>query len=189
MHICFISHEYPIWATGGIGTFIQTLGRMMVKKGHQVTVVGIGDSKEEVKIIDEGVELYRLPAAQFLKKGSFFENIVRVRRKIKLIHQAHPIDVVESPEWGFAFFPNDTPYKKVIRMHGGHHFFANSESRKVNWWKAFQEKRSFEKADYLVAVSRYVADETTRLLHLNKKTTTSPDRRSMFPNTSPCHRA
>jgi glycosyltransferase involved in cell wall biosynthesis len=169
MHICFISHEYPLWATGGIGTFIQTLGRMMVKKGHRVTVVGIGQSKSEEVILDEGVVLYRLPAPRYLTKGSFIENLIRVRGKIKQIHADNPIDIVESPELGFAFFPHKTPYKKVIRMHGGHHFFAKSENRKVNRWKAYQEKRSFERADHLVAVSRYVAEETTRLLNLNKK--------------------
>lgn len=169
MHICFISYEYPLWATGGIGSFIQTLGRMMVLKGHHVTVVGIGTSRKEEFIIDEGVELFRLPAPGLFPKGRFLENAIRMRRKIKQIHQIKPIDVVEAPEWGLAFLPKKTSYKKVIRMHGGHHFFAKSENRKINKWKGFQEKRSYANADYLVAVSEYVAKETSRLLNLQKK--------------------
>lgn len=169
MHICFISNEYPLWAVGGIGSFIQTLGRMMVQKGHQVSLVGIGNSTKEEMINDEGVELYRLPAPVWLSKGRFIENSIRIRRKIKMINKENPIDILETPEWGLAFFPRKTSYKKIIRMHGGHHFFARSESRNVNWWKAYQEKISFKNADYLVAVSKYVAEETSRLLKLDKE--------------------
>lgn len=169
MHICFISHEYPLWATGGIGSFIQTLGREIFKKGHQVTVLGIGVGAKEEVITDQGVKLIRLPAPKYFRKGSFIENAYRIRRKIKQIHKENPIDVVETPEWGLAFLPKKTAYVKLIRMHGGHHFFAKSENRNVNKWKAWQEIRSFNNADYLVAVSGFVGSETSRLLNLKKK--------------------
>jgi hypothetical protein len=42
MHICYLSYEYPLWGTGGIGSFIQTIGRGLVRMGHKVSVVGIG---------------------------------------------------------------------------------------------------------------------------------------------------
>ncbi len=169
MHICFISYEYPLWATGGIGSFIQTLGRILVKKGHKVTVVGIGEGKHEMTMVDEGVELFRLPAPSVLPKGKFLENAIRIRSKIKQVNRQTQIDVLETPEWGLAFMPQKTTYKKVIRMHGGHHFFAKSENRKINKWKAFQEKRSYANADYLVAVSNFVGQETSRLLGLKKR--------------------
>ena len=43
MHICFISHEYLLWGGGGVGSFIQTLGRQLIGRGHQVSVVGVVD--------------------------------------------------------------------------------------------------------------------------------------------------
>jgi glycosyltransferase involved in cell wall biosynthesis len=168
MHICFISNEYPLWATGGIGSFIQTLGRAMVQHGHKVSVVGIGSESKQVVINDEGVSIYRLPAPGLLKKARFLENVYRLRKCLKSLNKQNPIDIVESPESGMAFLPRSTPYKKVIRMHGGHHFFAQSENRPINKWKGFQEKLSYGNVDFVVAVSRYVAQRTSELLNLDK---------------------
>ena len=59
--------------------------------------------------------------------------------------------------------------KYVIRLHGGHHFFAEAENRGINKWKGFQEKRSFKKADAFIAVSNYVKNHTaTYLSYYNK---------------------
>jgi glycosyltransferase involved in cell wall biosynthesis len=59
--------------------------------------------------------------------------------------------------------------KYVIRLHGGHHFFAEGENRKVKWWKGFQEKKSFSKADAFIAVSEYVQSHTSKYLTFNQK--------------------
>ena len=48
MHIVFLSHEYPFWSPGGVGTFIQILGRALVEEGHQVKVLGPGKDLKEV---------------------------------------------------------------------------------------------------------------------------------------------
>lgn len=74
-----------------------------------------------------------------------------------------PSDIVEGSELNFAFFPNITPYKKVFRLHGGHHFFAHEEQRKVNKWKAYQEKKPFKKADTYLAVSDYLGFKTKKI--------------------------
>lgn len=54
-------------------------------------------------------------------------------------------------------------------MHGGHHFFAESENRKINWWKGFQEKSSFRKADSIIGVSQYVVNHTSIYIQLYSK--------------------
>ena len=54
-------------------------------------------------------------------------------------------------------------------MHGGHHFFAKSENRPTEWKKVWQEKKSFAKADQIIAVSQYVAKVTSQLLKLKDK--------------------
>lgn len=164
MHICFVSHEYPLWATGGIGSFIQTTGRALVKKGHKVSVIGKGNLPKEQVLNDQGVEIYRLPRPSVLRKPAFIENCWRLRQKIALLHESSPIDVVETPESVMFMLPSRTPYKKVIRMHGGHHFFAESEKRDINPWKGLQEKLSYRNADAFVAVSRYVKSHTAKYL-------------------------
>lgn len=170
MHICFLTYEYPLWGTGGIGSFVQTFGRALVRSGHKVTVLGIGKGQETEQMDDMGVEIIRLSAPRYLKsKASFAENAYNIRIKLKELHGKHPIDIVESQESLMFMLPCRTPYVKVIRMHGGHHFFAESENRKINKWKGFLEKRSFGRADAFVAVSNFVKEHTGKYLSTGKK--------------------
>ncbi len=168
MHIVYLSHEYPLWATGGIGSFLQTLSRGLVKDGHMVTIIGVGDGAVEERIDDEGVILYRLAKSNW-PKFKFIPNNSSIVKKLKKINKLEKIDIVEASELGLAFLPKNLPYKKVIRLHGGHHFFAESENRKVNKWKGFQEKQSFKKADAFIAVSDYVRQHTSTMLSYNGK--------------------
>lgn len=69
-----------------------------------------------------------------------------------------------------AFIKKIKTIKYVIRLHGGHHFFAEAENRGINKWKGFQEKRSFKKADAFIAVSQYVKNHTAKYLKINKPT-------------------
>src|SRR5690554_8226985 len=127
LNICYLSYEYPLWGTGGIGSFIQTIARALVRAGLRVSVVGIGKGPLEEHFQDRGVDIYRLPAPRLFKKASFAENAWRIRRKLREMHESRPLDVVEAPEALMFMLPAKTPYLKVVRMHGGHHFFAESE--------------------------------------------------------------
>ncbi|MCL2074297.1 MAG: glycosyltransferase family 4 protein [Marinilabiliaceae bacterium] len=169
MHICYLSPEYPLWITGGIGTFIQTIGKMLVKNGHYVTIIGHSNVPGGAYLNDEGIEIYRTPAPKYLKKGSFIENAFRIRKKIKQIDKIKPIDIIESNESGLFYLPSKTSYKKVIRLHGGHCFFAESENRPINKWKNIQEKISFKKADIFAAPSKYVVNHTSKYLSTGTK--------------------
>ena len=168
MHICFLSHEYPLWATGGIGSFIQTFGRALVVRGHQVTVVGVGHSSRKEILDDQGVHVVRLPQSTW-PKFQFLPNVMKIRRFIKKLDAVHHIDILEASEPGLAFFPLRTPYRKVIRLHGGHHFFSEAENRSINRWKGYQEKRSFGHADGFIAVSEYVKSHTERYLSYHNR--------------------
>ena len=167
MHICFLSHEYPLWATGGIGTFIQSIGHGLVIAGHTVSVVGQSNLPKGEFIDDEGVSIYRLPAPKYLKRGSFIENAFKIRKKIKELHAKIPIDIIEANEKGIFFLPGKTPYKKVVRLHGGHYFFAESENRPINKWKGIQERISFKKADAFAAATQFVINHTGKYLSMN----------------------
>lgn len=168
MHIVFLSHEYPLWSPGGVGTFIQTLGRALVEKGHQVKVLGPGRELKEVRLFDEGVELIRLPKTSGMLPA-FIHNAFRINRALKKIHSENPIDIIESAELGLAFISKSHQAKKVIRLHGGHHFFSEAENRGINWKKGWMEKRSFKKADAFIAVSQYVKNHTEKYLSYHGK--------------------
>lgn len=168
MHIVFLSGEYPLWTPGGVGTFIQTLGRALVREGHEVSVVGPGKDSKEIQMEDEGVKIYRLPVNRG-KLPNFWINSLRMNRKLRLLHSQSPISIMESAEGGFALISAKHPAKKVIRLHGGHHFFAEAEKRPIHWRRAQLEKRSFKKADAFIAVSNYVRDHTANYLSYGVK--------------------
>lgn len=171
MHICFISNEYPKagFPHGGVGTFLKTIAPKLVEAGHKVSVVGINYTSSNETSVENGVTIYRLKKNN--KKGlTWWLNAKAVNTKIKEINLERPIDIVESAELGLAFIKKIKTIKYVIRLHGGHHFFAEGENRGINWWKGFQEKVSFKKADAFIAVSEYVKTHTNKYLSFyNKK--------------------
>lgn len=165
MNIVYLCREYPPFPHGGIGTVTQSLARSMVDRGHKVTVIGVYSeiTSEQIEE-DHGVNVIRLGAAQ-LPVLNFIDNSWRLYKRLCELHKQLPIDVVEGQEAVFAFLPVSLPGKKIIRMHGGHHFFFTTLGQSPRFWRSWQEKRSFAKADVLCAVSRFVAETTNRLLH------------------------
>jgi glycosyltransferase involved in cell wall biosynthesis len=170
MHICFITSEFPKtgFPHGGVGTFVATLGKALVQKGIQISVVGLNYVDKEEKEHVDGINVYRVTSKK-VKGLQWYYNTQAVARQITEVHKNTPIDFVETAELGLAFLPRIKTIQYGIRMHGGHHFFAKAENRKVECWKVFQEKRSFRRADYILAVSNYVGETTRELLNLRNK--------------------
>ncbi|RIW12248.1 glycosyltransferase family 1 protein [Algoriphagus lacus] len=169
MHICFLSPEFPRKGAthGGIGTFLLTFSKKLIENGHQVTVAGINGGK----LIDEqidGVRVVTFPASK-AKLIGWWRNFSVISDFIDQTHEGHPIDIVEGSELTLAFLRKNPAIKYLIRLHGGHHFFAEGEKRGVNKWKGFQEKKSFQKADGFVAVSDYVKTHTETYLSYHSK--------------------
>jgi glycosyltransferase involved in cell wall biosynthesis len=163
MHICYITGEYPTQCKthGGVGTFVQTIARKLVAQGHRVTVIGLGE--KALKTIDLGVEVYQVERSRMFKLGALL-SAFRLNKKLRRLHKETPIDVIESAELGLSFLKKISRVLYVIRLHGGHHFFAEAENRGINKWKAVQEQRSFKKADAFIAVSEYVKNHTEKYL-------------------------
>lgn len=173
MHVCYITHEYPIANLhhGGVGTFTRSLGYELVKKGVQVTVIRLSKVTQAEIVDDHGIQVHVVPEEQS-KPFKFFWNGIKINKALREIHQQNPISIVETPELGLAFLKKMPGVQYIIRMHGGHHFFAKAENRKTEWKKVWQEKKSFAKADHVLAVSNYVAETTRELLQLgNRKIT------------------
>jgi glycosyltransferase involved in cell wall biosynthesis len=162
MHICFIASEYPLPGVsfGGIGTFLISYSKILIQNGHSVSIVGIIKGNQEVITTVEDINIFYKPHSK-IKGLAWFFNSKNISKTIKAIHKKNPIDIIEAQEAGFAFIkiPNRIP--KVIRMHGGHHFFAEFENKKINEWKALQEKLSFKKCDAVISTSVFVKTQTS----------------------------
>jgi len=165
MHILYLCPEYPPSRHGGIGSFVQTLGRALVRRGHQVTVAGLYEPAEAGESEDEGVRVIRVP-----KHGwpgtRYLQNGARLRRAINELHARQPVDLVEGAELSYAVIAPSFPAPKILRMHGGPHFFSIELGGKPGRWLAWQERKSFRTADHLFAVSSYVAGKTQEYLAL-----------------------
>jgi glycosyltransferase involved in cell wall biosynthesis len=170
MNICFLTHEYPKPGLnpGGVGVFLKTFLPVLTKKGINVTVLGANNSNSLEDTVVDKVRIIRIPNPKI--KGINWWLIAKgLNKKLKEIHAESPLDIVEASELAFAFLEKPKGVKFIIRLHGGHHFFTESENRKIQFWKGFQEKRSFKKADAFIAVSEYVKVHTGNLLSFNNK--------------------
>lgn len=171
MHICFITNEYPKegFPHGGVGTFVHTISHKLIEYGHQVSIIGINVYTKKNEYENENdIEIYRLKPKK-IKGLTWLFNNKSINSKLSQVNALRPIDIIETAELGMAFIKKIPTVKYVIRLHGGHHFFAESENRKVSWWKSFQEKRSFKRADGFIAVSKYVKAHTEKFLSYNNK--------------------
>ena len=169
MHICFLTNEYPRpgIAHGGIGSFLKVICPALAKTGIEVSVIN-GTSGQREVVWSEGVRIIYVPFSYSRGMGWFFNNRA-IDREIERLNQENPIDILEGSEMSFSFLQKRCGIINLIRLHGGHHFFAVAEKRKFNQWKAFQEKRSFKKADCFIGVSEFVVSETSKYLPIEPK--------------------
>lgn len=175
MHVVFVTSEFPTPGLphGGVGTFVKFMSSSLAGKGVQASVIGFysnvpGQGSVDLEL---GVTVYRLKSSRW-KTLRFIDHAFRLNRRLRWLHHQSPVDIVESAELGLAFIWKVPGIKYVIRMHGGHHFFSESEKRGINAWRGFQERLSFAKADALVGVSQYVVDHTAK--HLGFDSTKVP---------------
>ncbi len=168
MHVCFLCNEYPPGLHGGLGSKIQVLSRGLVARGHQVSVVGLYSPEREGVEDDMGVRVIRLPASSMRRTGLVVDGY-RLRRELTRIHLQKRIDILEGSELSLATLPRSFPALRIIRLSGGHHFFAvtlGKQPRRVTGWL---EKRSFSRADFVCGGSRFISETTRQLLQLGNQ--------------------
>jgi glycosyltransferase involved in cell wall biosynthesis len=165
LHICFACSEYPPAPHGGIGSFVQTLGRELVRRGHHVSAIGMygyGPHLEGEEN-DCGVRVIRVPSRGW-PLLRVLPNRLRQRKAFFDLHRQTPIGLIEGSEAAFARVGEGLPGLKLLRMHGGPAFFGIQDRRQLS-----AERWSFRIADEVCAVSQCVADGTRRLLGLGDR--------------------
>src|SRR5512141_3083255 len=108
LHVCYLCDEYPPEGVGGVGAFVQTLGRALVRRGHRVSVVGGHAGPEDREEDDEGVRVLRLARTRLPRMGTVL-NGRRIAAALRRIHAREPIDVLEAPGSGLALVPPSFP--------------------------------------------------------------------------------
>ena len=171
MKIAFLTPEYPHTRTGnsgGIGTSIKNLAKGLLKEGCQVRVLVYGQ-KEDAIFDDDGITIQQIRNVK-VKGLSWFFTRKKIEKNINELYDKKDIDLVEAPDWtGITSFIQPKKCPIVIKLHGSDTYFCNLDQRKVKWKNKFHEKRALEKADALLSVSQFTADETNRVFGLQKQ--------------------
>ena len=175
--IAFLTPEYPNARTGnsgGIGTSIKNLAKGLLEEGCQVRVLVYGQ-KEEAVFDDDGIIIQQIKNVK-VKGLSWFFTRKKIEKIINQLYADAAIDLVEAPDWtGITSFIRPEKCPVVIKLHGSDTYFCNLDQRKVKWKNKFHEKRALEKADALLSVSQFTADETNRVFGLQKQFTIVPN--------------
>ncbi|MEO6884591.1 MAG: glycosyltransferase family 4 protein [Bacteroidia bacterium] len=168
MNICFICSEYPPGPHGGVGTMTQITARALVKKGHNVRVIGVYYSDYPALNYEEdmGVKIWRIRTSN--GKFSWILGWYSQYKKIKCWVNNKEIDIIEAPDsrgW-FAFWKNiNIPL--VLRANGATTYFSKILGTHVNKLTAFLEKNSYKKAFAYTSVSKFTAQKTSDTFNLN----------------------
>lgn len=153
---------------GGVGTLVQAQATSLARRGHRVTVVGMYAIDKEAVTEEQGVRIVRLPHTTFAHTG-FLLNQRRLRAALLDLNRRWPIDIVEGQEDSFGLSGRSFPARRILRMNGGHRFFATTLGQRPRPWRSWIERRSFAAADHICAVSHFVADTTSALLQLDTR--------------------
>lgn len=167
MKLVYLCDEYPPAPTGGIGTFTRGLARAMVRHGHEVHVVGHHSQQAESQEVDQGVQVWRLPA----HCGAFAPLRRRwaTHRALRAIAEGGSIDILEAPDFegSSAFLPRCSR-GRVVRLHGSHRYFSDERNAAHSRSVAFFEQHALRAADAIVSVSDYTAGRTRALFSLDR---------------------
>ncbi len=169
MHLLFICPEYPPVPHGGVGTSTQSLARALVAAGHQASVVSLTAAAPAGDEEDGGVLVRRVAPTGQRGPIGMLRDQHRLWGAVRAIDRVQRIDAVEGPELSFWAAPQSLRTPLVVRMNGGHRFFAEAEGRAPRRGRAALEARSFRRATHLLAVSGYVAERTRALAGLGER--------------------
>lgn len=163
MHIAYLTNEYPPHSSGGIGTSIQNLARELVRLGNWVTVLGVGPEKEWN---DAGVQV-RFLSQTYVPKMGWLLNRLYVAQEINRMVSDENLVIVETPDWTGLSAGMKINCPLVIRCHGSDTYFGSLLGYRSRWSTYLAEVMALRQADQIVAVSRYAAEITRNVFHLN----------------------
>jgi glycosyltransferase involved in cell wall biosynthesis len=114
MNIVYVCNEYPPAPHGGIGTFMRTIAQALARKGHRITIVGLGDQSGER--LDGEVRVVSIKRAS-IPRLSWLIDRARIYRWLRRAVRAGECDVVEVPDYeGLLPFPFSA-CPVVVRLH------------------------------------------------------------------------
>jgi glycosyltransferase involved in cell wall biosynthesis len=176
MKIVFVCNEYPPRPHGGLGTFVQTVARGLYGRGHEVTVVGLGEADNDCT--SEGINIVTLGRNKLRYVGNLLSRI-RLRRWVASRVKDGRVDVVEAPDYE-GMLPLGIPNcAVVIRLNLSATSIWQQAGRKIPKGISFYERRTLVANPNWIAASHYVFELTKAVFGI------SPIRSEMIYNPVP----
>lgn len=172
MHICYLESGYPHpHGGGGAGTYVQLIGRELVRCGHHVTVIASACPQCPVTALDEGVQVLRpalrgnlhwymgrIPglsvfalALRSLERGWYLYT------SIERVHLQKPIDVLEVAEGGDWWHLIIGRIPVVAHLHGSRYTFLHQAGKPVgrsDWYHRRLELFAIGRAEWVASPSQ-----------------------------------
>jgi glycosyltransferase involved in cell wall biosynthesis len=169
MKIAYLTPEYPhpqLGHSAGIGSSIKNLAQTLAEKGHKITVFVYSQSQDAV-FNDGKIEIHAIAHRKY-NIGGFYLYRKYLQKYINKVILEKGIQLIEAPDWTgiTAFMKFQIPL--VIRMHGTDAYFCQLEGRHQKWKNYWFEQLALKKADELVSVSQFTANQTAQLFNIKK---------------------
>jgi len=160
MRIVYICNEYPPLPHGGLGIYVQSIARAVAENGHDVTILGLGDSPDER--YDGRVRVITLPSTR-MRGIAWFANRARIWRWLQRELREHGIDVVEIPEYeGMLPFPFNG-CAVVVRLHNSATAIAQLAGHDVSPVLRWCERQTLARHRDWTAGAHHVFDLTRKM--------------------------
>jgi glycosyltransferase involved in cell wall biosynthesis len=176
MKIAFICDEYPPRPHGGIGTFVYTIAHGMSQRGHDVTVVGVGEKSDRQR--DQRIDVITLKKSNIRFLGNL---ISRLRLRSWIVRQARrrQLDIVEAPDYMGTLPFGVTGCTSVVRLNLSDTAISVQAGRRPSRGIFRYERQTLAANQNWIAVSQYIMDLTHATFGL------SPNRTAIIYNPVP----
>lgn len=174
MKILYICNEYPPVHHGGIGSYTRLIAENMVLNGHDINVIGNGESGLDKSYSEtiKGVKIRRIKNKKrnfgklfniislLLSRLFFYVEVKRFAKKV------NP-DIIETYDWSAPLIFKLKEFKTIIRLHGTNTAFNSCVGIKKSIINNFIEKRAIRNSDFVVSVSEHIASLTRNIFNFD----------------------
>lgn len=166
LRVVLVCNEYPPKPHGGIGTFVHSIAHGLANAGHDITVVGLGNTDEHLQ--DGNVHVICLASNKIRFVGNLFSRL-RLRKWIITRFKAGLVDLVETPEYMgmLPFGAGNCPV--VVRLHQADTSIKKAVGKPLNKGIAFYERRTLSANSNWIAVSDYILTITRTSFNVEPK--------------------
>jgi glycosyltransferase involved in cell wall biosynthesis len=175
LRLLLVCSEYPPAPPGGIGIATRSHAQALAAAGHHVSVVGIGHQHAQWQ--DGPIAVTQLAAPNGLRampRAAAVAARWALAGWIAAAVRHDGIAVVECPDYRGegAFLPDRLPRRVAIvtRLHGSATVLAATEGRRASGLNRWFEARQLRRSDAVIAPSRYIDNQTRRLLTVGPAT-------------------